>query len=293
MLGTLLWRLKEAFAVLIGKKKTLIEKVSTIQSEKNIEELEEYVIKDKALADYINSLTIEFCFSEFGKERVNAGGNEFLGSRLDPSLSTLKKFFPNATYTVYSDFDLEIPGVNLVKIEEIPIEDKGHPRQMYRVADYYKFYALLQSNADFKCVLDSDMFAMSEDIYRLIYLTEIFGACVPYNTRNLLKRDMEISLDTKEITDLSHGFGHSYNQSPMTLWKNFEAGEQFYKACCNWMIKDPSRASRVMWNAAKETGYSPYLLPREFCVCDGDEGIGNEILLHVGHPSVAKYYNVK
>lgn len=294
MFGTLSWRMKEALQVLAGKKKTVSDKKAISQSEKTLDQLEEFIIQDKELADYINSISMEFCFSEFGKNRVNAGGGEFNGNRLDPSLSTLKRFFPNAKYTVYSDFELEVPGVNLKQIITSPIKkDEEHPRHFYRTADYFKFKSLLDSEADFKCAVDTDMFVVSKEIYRLVFLTQIFGACAPYNTRNLLKRDMETSLDTLKISDLSNGFGHSYNQSPMTLWKDSGSGKKFYEACCNWMIKEPSRASRVMWNAAKETGFSPYLLPSEFCVCDGDEGIGNEVLLHVGHPSVAKYYNVK
>lgn len=293
MLGTLSWRLKEAISVLTGKKKTVSVKAPPLFPEKNISELENFIIEDQELKDYISSISIEFCFSEFGVNRVNAGGSVFSGNRLEPSLSTLKKYFPNATYTVYSDYDLEIPGINLKKIIVSPIKDEEHPRHFYRVADYFKFKSLLDSDADFKCVVDTDMFVASEEIYRLVYLTQIFGFCSAYNPRNLLKKDMEISLDTKEIKDLSNGFGHSYNQSPMTLWKNHEAGTKFYKSCCDLMISDPSRASRVMWNAAQKTGASPYLLPAEFCVCDGQEGIGNEVLLHVGHPSVAEYYNIK
>jgi len=293
MLGTLVWRIKEAVAVLSGKKKTVSPQKYVCQTEKNIHQLEPFEIQDKELADYINSLSIEFCFSEFGENRVNAGGNEFNENRLEPSLSTLKKYFPNAKYTVYSDFDLEIPGVNLKKIIVSPIKDEGHPRHLYRTTGYFKYKSLLESDADFKCIIDSDMYVVSEEIYRLVYLTQIFGFCAAYNPRNLLKRDMQISLDAKEITDLSGGFGHSYNQSPMTLWKNHEQGTKFYENCCKQVIQNPSRNSLIMWNAAKETRFSPYLLPAEFCVCTGDEGIGNEVMLHVGHPSVAKFYNVK
>ena len=59
------------------------------------------------------------------------------------------------------------------------------------------------------------------------------------------------------------------------------------------MEKEPSRASIVMWKAAWESGVYPYFLPKEFCVCRGSEGLGNEVILHVGHPSVAEFYNVK
>lgn len=294
MIGTLTWRLKEATAVLLGKKKTQNAVFNKIFQPQGIENLQPYEFSDRELEEYISTLKIEFCFSEFGKNRVNAGGAVFSDqNRLEPSLSTLRKYFPNAQYCVYSDFDLKIPGVALNKVISAPILDKDHPRYNYRVADYFKFKSLLDSDADFVCVVDTDMFVFSEEIYRLVYLTEIFGFCAPYNPRNLLKRDMDISLDTGKIPDKSNGYGHSYNQSPMTLWKNNEAGKTFYEKCCEIMMKEPSRASLVMWKAARETGTSPYLLPQQWCVCGEDIGIGDEILLHVGHPSVAEYYNIK
>lgn len=293
MFDSLKWRFKEAKDVFLGKKKTQSFVPKTNFPNQRIEDLEPYSFTDKNLENYISSLNIEFCFSEFGEHRVNAGGANFTSkNRLDPSLSTLRKYFPKAKYTVYSDFDLEIEGVQLKKIVASPIPDKDHERYNYRTADYFKFKSLLESDADFCCVVDTDMFVVSDDIFSLVYLTEKFGFCAPYNSRNLLKKDMRISLDTGEINDLSNGFGHSYNQSPMTLWKNHPQGNAFFKKCCEIMIKEPSRASLVMWKAARETGFSPYLLPQQWCVCADDVGIGNEILLHVGHNAVAEYYNV-
>ena len=293
MIGTLIWRLQEAKAVLFGKKKTVFVKKNKDPKTFSVNNLQEYRIEDEKIKSFLESISIEFLFCEFGEKRVNAGGSEFdLNNRLEPSLSTIKKFFPNAKFTVYSDFDLKIKGVNLIRSES-PIPEKEHPRYLYRTADYFKFKSLLDSKADFRCVVDTDMFAVSPEIYRLVYLTKIFGFCAAYNPRNLLKRDMENSLDAKKINDETDGFGHSYNQSPMTLWKNNKAGELFFQKCCENMIMEPSRASLVMWNAAKNTQVSPYLLPAEFCVCGADVGIGNEVLLHVGHTEVANYYNVK
>ena len=293
MIGTLIWRFREALAVILGKKKTFSDKKPISKKSLSIENLTEYQIENQETKSFLESISIEFLFCEFGENRVNAGGSEFdLKNRLEPSLSTIRHYFPNAKFTVYSDFDLEIEGVHLKNVTS-PVPEKEHPRYLYRTADYFKFKSLAESQADFRCVVDSDMFVVSPDIYSLIYLTKTFGFCAPYTPRNLLKRDMENSLDAGKITDESNGFGHSYNQSPMTLWKEFESGKKFFEACCYWMIKEPSRASRVMWNAAKETGFSPYLLPIEFCVCESDIGLGNEVLLHVGHPKVAQYYNVK
>lgn len=276
-------KLKDAIAVLLGR--ATAHKIE----EKKIHFInQEFSDPEKA---ELESLSIEFLFAEFGEHRTNGGGASFdAESRLDPSISTLRKYFPNATYTVYSDFDLNIDGVNLIKVKS-PVAHPNHERYGYRTADYYKFYSLVNSKADFKCVLDSDMQIVSSDVIALINLTEKFGFCVPYNDRQLLRLDMQISKDTQEIDDDSKGLGHSYNQSPMTLWKNDTRGLEFYENCAEIMKTDPSRASLVMWKTAWKTGIYPYILPKQWCVCDGNEGIGNEVILHVGHNSIKEYYD--
>ncbi|AFR35036.1 hypothetical protein [Riemerella anatipestifer] len=282
-----LQRIKDSVAVLLGRAKA----VAYIPKVKNINFINEKFSKEDMA--FLESISIEFIFSEFGEERTNGGGTEFsktLEDRLNPSLCTLKKYFPNAKYTVYSDFDLNIEGVELIKVKS-PVIESSHPRYGYRTADYYKFYSLVHSKADFKCILDSDMQVVSSDIIALIYLTQKFGFCVPYNDRQLLRQDMRISKDTQAIDDNSKGLGHSYNQSPMTLWKGHTQGDVFYNRCAEIMKKDPSRASLVMWKSAWELGVYPYILPKQWCVCDGNEGIGDEVLLHIGHPSIDKYYN--
>lgn len=283
MIGSLLYRLKLAMEVLIngGIK------------ERNNKQKKSYFKNDKfnsAELGFLNNINIEFIFAEFGEERVNAGGSSFVSnSRLDPTLSSLKKFFPNAKYTVYADFDLIIDGVNLIKVE-IPVSDKSNPRTGHRSSVYYRMKGLLNSSADFKCAIDSDMEIVSSDIIRLIYLTQKFGFCVPYNDRQLLRQDVELSLDTRPILDESAGMGQSYNQTPMTLWKENDRGELYYSEACNEMLRNPARGSYIMWKAAWNTGVYPYVLPKQFCVCTGNEGIGDEVILHVGHPSIKTYY---
>lgn len=286
MIGTAIWRLRTAWEILLGKKiqfqqPKITEKVNLSCIFPGFSEEEE---------QWLSGLSIEFLFAEFGEQRTNAGGTVFhTGDRLNPSLSSLKKYFPNARYTVYTDFDLKAEGVNIIR-KASPFADASHERHGYRTADYFKFVALTESEADFKCVLDSDMHVVSADIIALLHLTRRFGFCVPDNDRQLLRQDMRISFDTQQITDSSRGLGHSYNQSPMTLWKNDERGLLFYQKCTEIMSKDPSRASLVMWKAAWETGYHPYILPKQWCLCTGNEGIGDEVILHVGHPSIKNYY---
>ena len=296
MLGTIKWRIKEATAVLLGRKKTQRELPKTHFPEITLNNLpQEYRFQNKELENFISSLNIEFIFSEFNEKRVNAGGAELSQeNRLDPSLSTLKVYFPNAKYTVYSDFDLHIKDVDCKKID-IPVlqNHKENPRHFYHLADYYKFKGMLESEADIAIAIDSDMFVFSEEIYRLIYLTEKFGFCVPNSSAQSMNFEIATSLDTIPIKDSSNGFGTTVNITPMTFCTENENGRAYYEACCDMMEQQPSRASIAMWKAAWKTGLYPYLLPKEFCVCRGSEGLGNEVILHVGHPSVAKYYNIK
>ena len=112
MLNRLTHRIQEAFSVLSGKKKTIPNKIKPSFPEQNYKNLKPFIIEDEKLKDYLKNISIEFCFCEFGENRTNAGGNKLSNQdRLEPSLSSLKKYFPNAIYTVYSDFDLNVEGV--------------------------------------------------------------------------------------------------------------------------------------------------------------------------------------
>lgn len=294
MVGILIWRITEAINVLLGKKKTIRTTPAKNFPERNLKNLTTFQIKDKEVEKFLSEISIEFIFSEFNEKRVNAGGSDFSKhNRLDPSISTLKQYFPEAKYTVYSDFDLIIPETVLKKIN-IPIlqNHKDHPRHFYHLADYYKFKGLLDSEADIAIAIDSDMFVLNENIYSLVYLTKKFGFCVPNSSACSINHEIDTCLDVISVKDESKGYGTTTNITPMTLLKTSEEGKKYYEECCNFLEQEPSRASIAMWKASWETGYFPYILAKEFCVCRGDEGIGNEVILHVGHPTVSKYYNI-
>ena len=109
MISTIMWRLKEAIAVLLGQKKTQKSTILSNFPERNLKNLPKLEYRNNELKKYIEGLKIEFIFSEFKEERVNAGGADLSQqSRLDPSLTTLRHYFSNAKFTVYSDFDLNI-----------------------------------------------------------------------------------------------------------------------------------------------------------------------------------------
>lgn len=295
MLGALIWRTKEAIAVFLGKKKTQRDLPKPNYPKISAETQPVYQFEDKDLERYINSKSIEFIFSEFNEDRVNAGGADLSKhSRLDPSLTSLRKYFPNAKYTVYSDFDLNIEGVILKKLNPPVLQDKKHlKRHFYHLADYYKFKGMVESDADIAIAIDSDMFVWNEEIFRLVYLTDKFGFCVPTSSGRSMNFEVESSLDTASITDESNGYGTTCNITPMSLAKHSERGKQYFEACCEEMEKEPYRASIIMWKAAWKTGIYPYCLPKEFCVVRGLQGIGHEVLLHVGHREVSDYYNVE
>jgi len=47
-----------------------------------------------------------------------------------------------------------------------------------------------------------------------------------------------------------------------------------------------------MWRAVYQTEVAPYILPPQWCVCAENVGIGNEIILHIGHDKVREFYGV-
>lgn len=281
----MLQRLKDSIAILLGRAKARKAPVfSGFDTD--------FKVSDE-LRKKIDQLSIEFIFTEFGEERVNAGGADFSEkNRLEPSLIGIKKFFPNAKITVFTDFDWGATEFNIQKVKS-PVVDPEHPRFGYRTGNYFKFKGLIESEANFVCALDSDMFFVNENVYSLITLTEKFGFCAPNNPRELLNYDMRKSFDTQPIKDLSLGNGRSYNQSPMTLWKGDERGTKYYQTCMETMRDDPSRGSLVMWKAAWKTGFHPYVLPKQFCVCAEDINCKDEVILHIGHPKVAEFYQIK
>ena len=62
----------------------------------------------------------------------------------------------------------------------------------------------------------------------------------------------------------------------MTLWKNDERGNIFYKTCAEIMKTDPSRASLVMWKSAWETGIYLTFYQNNGAYVMGNEGLGKK-----------------
>ncbi|HEX5002390.1 MAG TPA: hypothetical protein VFW78_07825 [Bacteroidia bacterium] len=235
---------------------------------------------------------VEFIFSEFGVKRRNGGGDHLDKlDRLEPSLTSIKRYFPDAIFTVYSDFDLKMAGVTLKKVVS-PL-DTNHPRFGYRSSDLFKFVGLMESKADLAIAMDSDMFIVSENVSYIRPITQRFGFCAPMNPRVLVKTDSIIGMDGSSIIDESGGYGFAINTTPLSFYTKNSRARKYLEACVNIMHLSPARAPLIMWQAMWESGFTPYLLPPQWCVCETQESIGDEIILHVGHRRIIDYYKIK
>mgnify|MGYP003634642907 CR=1 FL=1 len=221
-------------------------------------------------------MNIEFIFSEFGSRSTANQPDSFTDEfRLDPTYSSVKKFFPEAKLTLYTDIkelaknysDVE---VRLIDIEESPFSKSNH-RWGWHCCDYYEAKGLLESTADVAVSVDSDLMFVSDEVRTILPITKKFGVCVPTNQRQMVKidgiytrgNDGDYHLDEDE----SRGNLLTYD----LWWASFHTS---------------NKRSRAAWN----TGIYPYSTPVQFGVGNGHIGCGDEIILHVGHIEVQDYY---
>ena len=242
---------------------------------------------------------VNLVMAEFGVSRNNAGGNNLSNNdRLNPSLDSFLRVFQNkdtdVSVTVYTDQHREDTD-NIKYIKKDPIYDPRHPRFGWRCNDYYKVLALLESDADIAISLDSDMFVLNSQALTLLDITKKFGVCLPANPRSLVKIDGNIGIDGNRSGhyDSSKGNGFANNMSPIGFDTSSPRARILLEEYCRQMKNDPVRGPLAMWRAQWESGVNPYLLPYQWCVCKSHCGIGNEIILHVGHKEIAEYYSEK
>jgi hypothetical protein len=241
--------------------------------------------------------TIELIMSEFGRERKNAGGRVFADSaRLDPTLTSFRERFPAAAVTLYTDSDFEVDeGVNVVSID--PPFDRAHPRYGWRAHDYYQAYGLLNARADGAIAMDSDMLVVSDRFRSIVPIVRHFGFAAPANPRAQVLVDAYLGVDSSYDLDAdpTEGTGFAYNLTPLAFDTTNTHARRLLETYCRLMQEEPGRAGLRLWRAALETGFNPYLLPYQWCVCrpgdvDSRHIWANAIVLHVGHPEVEPYY---
>jgi len=206
-------------------------------------------------------VSIEIVFAEFGKQR--------------PDETNVRKYFPEAT-------------VRHARADAFSFPD--HPRWGWRMNDYWKVRAMVESEADIVIALDGDMRIVSDDVRTIIPLVERFGICLPSNSRWLVRVDTQIGADSDGQLDETNGTGYALNCAVMALQHGDLGSMALARAFLREMEAQPVRGPLAWWRAIYKFGLYPCLLPPQWCVCEKDIGCGNEIILHEGHESVRRHY---
>ena len=249
-------------------------------------------------------MKVEIIFAEFGgRGSANQNWVNDIG-RLDPTYSSVRKYFPEAKIVCYTDNESIVDGyydveLRLIDSDSTPFdkdyrEGSGKLKWGYHCCDYYQIKGLLESKADIAISVDSDLMFVSEDVRTIVPIVKNFGICVPANVRQLVKvdgiytrgNDGDYRLDEDETKG---------NLLTYDLWwagfnpKNKRA-RKYLEEFSRLMETNPKRAPLQMSRAAWNTGVYPYSMPVQFGVGAGHEGCGNEIILHVGHTNIQDYY---
>ena len=228
-------------------------------------------------------MKIEIILAQFGSRSGN----------VQPSYNSFKNSFPEATFKMYSDQPQpQLPFETIVL--KTPY-DPSHPRYGHRCNDLYKAVGLLDSKADICIAVDSDMLIVlsKPGVSSLIPLTVKFGMCLPMNPRWLVKTDCMIGEDSDRVLDETGGNGFAMNMSPISFFTKCDSARGVLDRYAKQMRHNVARGPLAMWRAVWKGGdfYSPYLLPPQWCVCAENCGVGDEVVLHVGHEKVSKYYD--
>ncbi len=165
------------------------------------------------------------------------------------------------------------------------------PRFGWRMNDFHKVRALLDSGADIAISFDADMRIVNrEDARTLPLLAERFGLCLPMNPRYMVRVDTQIGADSDGVIDETRGCGLSLNCSPIALYLHNKEAVACAEEYCRLMLRNPVRGPLAWWRAIWACGWFPCVLAPQWCVCEADIGCGNEICLHVGHEKVRAHY---
>ncbi len=245
---------------------------------------------------------VNLVMAEFGSKRQNSNQSSFESlsvgrDKFNPSLDSFLSHFSghpdiDVSVTIYTDQDYKNNDASLEFVKRDPIFDPDHPRYGWRCNDYYKVQALLESTADIAISLDSDMLVVSPEALTIIPITKKFGVTLPANPRMLVRVDGDIGQDgcKNKTYDESNGNGFSTNMSPITFDTSNTRARSLLEEYTIHMEVEPVRGPLAMWRAQWSSGINPYVLPVQWCVCNQDVGIGNEIMLHLGNQPVIDHY---
>jgi DNA-binding transcriptional LysR family regulator len=197
-------------------------------------------------------------------------------NRPRPDLEHFASFFPGAAISYKTEKDL--PPI---------FSGDGYGNHMH---DYYQLRHLLESQSDVAIAFDADLRIVSPDVKALPLFAERFGMALPANPRMLVRVDTLIGAYSDRELDETNGTGYAVNNGVLAFSTRHTAARRTLEAAAGIIRRSAIRAPLALWRACWQTGFSPYLLPPQWCVCQEHVGIGNEIILHVGHEKVARYY---
>ena len=244
-------------------------------------------------------MNIEIIFAEFGR-RQNNNKIDFKMPRLDPTYSSIKRYFPEAKcilYTDQNDLNEVYPDIEIRLIDEnnTPF-NRNHKYWGWFCCDFYQISGLLESKADIAISMDSDLMFTSDQVTTLLPITKKFGVCVPINERQLVKVD---SIHTRGNNGDYHIGEDESLGNILTYdlwWTSFDTSNDRARKYLEEVkiqmsekhkhVRAPLHMSRAAW----ETGIYPYSMPIQWGVGNGHIGCKNEIILHVGHINVQNYY---
>ena len=243
---------------------------------------------------------VELIMSEFKTVRLNSGGNNLdIHQRLNPTLDSFLEIFPKATVTLYSDTELRVPKrVRLIKV--IPPYESSHSRYGWRAHDYYQVFGLLSSKADVAVAMDSDMKIVSHDFEVITVLAKRFGLALPMNPRMLARVDGTLGSDTTYRADTDETLGTTFalNLTPIAFSPVHAQARALLQRYLELLRCLPGRGAVHLSQASFELGYSPCLLPANWCVCSPSDYESphiwsNPIALHVGHVDVEPRWKIE
>lgn len=237
-------------------------------------------------------MSINFIMAEFVKERKNAGGPAPMKyRRLDPAYTEFKKYFPDAKFTCYTDFDIDVSGKDVKVIKVFPGAigfANTSKRYGWEANDYYKTNGLLRVATDIAIAIDSDIVPVSKDVLYLPNMIEKFGCVAPLNPRMIVRVDNRIGGGGRE--ELECDVGLVTNSVPLGLFIGNLNACGFIWTAKEMVMETKSRLPVVLWKAAWEHGYQPCILPPQWCVCQEHASLPHKIILHMGHPRINEIY---
>lgn len=207
---------------------------------------------------------------------------------VNPIFDSVKQYFSNPKVVLYTDSNIKLEDVD-VKVVNPPF-DKNHYRYGNHCNDYYKLFGLAQSTSEIAIAFDSDMLIVSNKVEALLTLTKRFGMCFPMNPRLTVANDTLNGENSDKKLDDSMGLGMALNMTPISMHTSNENARALIEAYLELMLKNPIRGPVNAWRAMMRVGWSPLMLPPQWCVCQEYVGIDDPIILHIGHPKVQQWW---